>query len=68
MRARSCGHPECLARLEAALASRKEEMLRPAYDIEPMSLVSGSSIGPFKIPRRLADAEIALDAVMMCSR
>jgi hypothetical protein len=67
MRARNCGHTDCLEQLEAALARRKREMLQSASPGEPMSTVR-SSCGEFQIPRRLADADIALDRVMMCSK
>lgn len=67
MRARRCGHLECQRRLEHALTRRKREMELPAQPGEEMATVH-SSHGEFRIPKRLADAEIALDLVTRCAR
>lgn len=65
MRARHCGHPDCLARLDAACAARKREMEATSVPGEPMIIVH-TSHGDCLITRRLADADLALERVTMC--
>lgn len=67
MRARNCSHPDCLRKLKTALARRKREMELLPQPGEEMATVH-SSAGEVQIPRRLAEANIALDAVIRCTR